>query len=322
MNGAVGQRSATETLFGIVAAFVEKRQWTQADLARRLETTSETVRKHLGVLVEGGFALERREERPHVYWTAAKDFFPGVLSFKAEEAEDLVRLALRAPRGKLRERVVGLIAARLANVGKKGSVDGRAVQPPEIPEGEERVLAAIEDAARQGVVLKMHYLSTSKRKPTWRHASVHRVEPGARPQFVATCHESGTLRRFRVSGVLDAKLDASQAFRPIAEADLDRFDAETVGGFRADDPPVHCVFFVRDPEAAWVARNLPRAPFVEHPEKDGSRFEVDTRGLAVVARFVAGLGEAATPESPELAKAVADLARGALANAERSRSHG
>jgi hypothetical protein len=50
---------------------------------------------------------------------------------------------------------------------------------------------------------------------------------------------------------------------------------------------------------------------------------VTTSALTVVARFVVGLGAAATPETPVLSREVATLARGALQAieaAERSRT--
>ena len=89
--GGVGQRSATETLFGIVAAFIESRTWSQADLARRLETKPETIRRYLGELRAGGFKVEREEDHPHVYWSVPSNWIPGALAFKAAEAQDLLR---------------------------------------------------------------------------------------------------------------------------------------------------------------------------------------------------------------------------------------
>ena len=45
---------------------------------------------------------------------------------------------------------------------------------------------------------------------------------------------------------------------------------------------------------------------------DGIRVTVNTSALDRLARFVVGLGAAATPETPGLAREVATLARGAL----------
>jgi predicted DNA-binding transcriptional regulator YafY len=318
----MGQRTATDTLFGIVAAFVEQRTWTQAALARKLEVGTETIRRRLEELSASGLTLHREEERPHVYWSVPKDWFPGALAFKADEAADLMRLVARAPRSRLRERLVSIVVGRLPNLGAAGAAAAGAqgldlVRAPALSPEEERALAVVEDAARQKIVLKMRYFTASRRKVTWREASVHRVEVGARRQFIATCHVHGELRRFRVSNVLDAKLDKGAAFRAVSKSALGRFEAESLAGYHADAPPVLCAFFVRDPEADWVSRNLPDDAIEEEPAHDGARFRVETRGLPVLARFVAGLGDAARPETPELAAEVARIARGALANASR-----
>ena len=72
---------------------------------------------------------------------------------------------------------------------------------------------------------------------------------------------------------------------------------------------------VRDPESAWVARNLPDDRIAHEAVSGGMRFQIETSALTMLARFVVGLGDAARPETTELADAVANLARGALANA-------
>lgn len=311
----MGQRSPTETLFGIVAAFIERRTWTQADLARRLETRPETIRKRLGELMAGGFKLERDEEHPHVYWSVPKNWFPGALAFKPDEAMDVLRVVARAPRGELRERVLGVIVNRLSHLGQaNATVDPDAVRPPVVAPEEEHVLSAVEDAAAKRTALEVRYFSASRRHESWRHVSVHRLELGERAQFIATCHRSGELRHFRVSNVLAARPDPTEPFRAASAEELARFDAESLSGFRGRGPAVTCTFFVRDPEAAWVARNLPDPRITQEPAPGGARFRVHTTAPNVLARFVVGLGEAAVPESAELAAEVATLARGALKN--------
>lgn len=312
----MGQRSATETLFGIIAAFIEQRTWTQADLARKLETQSETIRKRLGELKASGFKLEREEDHPHVFWSVPKDWFPGALVFKPDEIGDLLRLMGRAPRGELRERLIDVVVKRLSNLGHAQSdFDPEAVRSPEVRAEEERWLALVEDAAAKRVALKMRYFTASRRTESWRHVSVHRVDLGAHPHFIAVCHKASALRRFRVSGVSFAQLDASEPFRSVTPEELAAFDQASFGGFHEDGPVVRCAFFVRQPEAAWVARNLPEGRVTQEEDKDGVRFVVETTAVTLVARFVAGLGGAARPETPALAERVAAIAREALANA-------
>ncbi|MBX3204092.1 MAG: WYL domain-containing protein [Labilithrix sp.] len=313
----MGQRSSTETLFGIVAAFLERRTWTQAELARKLETRVETVRRQLGELQAAGLKLHREEDHPHVYWSVPKNWIPGALAFSAEEAGEVLRLVSRAPRGALRERVVKTALARLANLGDSNAAfDPDAVRAAGITADEERWLAVVEDAAAGKVTLEMRYYSASRRHESRRHASVQRVEVGGRPQFVAICHRAGELRRFRVSNVFDARLAPAEPFRPATAAALATFDRESFGGYHDVGPAVRCAFVVRDPEAAWVAKNLPDERIEHEPaEGGGVRFSIETPGVAALARFVVGLGEVGRAETPELAAEVRAIARAALANA-------
>ncbi len=312
----MGQRAATQTLFGIVAAFLERRTWSQAELARRLATKPDTIRRRLGELIDAGFKLEREEDHPHVYWSVPKNWFPGALAFHEGEVGDLLRLLARAPRGPLREKVLGAAVARLRNLGKAARApEANGVSSPVVAENEEEILRVVEDAMNDKVVLKMRYYSASRREESWRHASVHRFEYVPKPHFVATCHRANALRSFRLSNVLDAKLDAGHVFRAASPEDLARFDEQSLGGFHVDAVPVRCAFFVRDPEAAWVARNLPDDRIAREPAAGGARFSIDTTAPGQLARFVVGLGDAARAETPELAAEVVRLAEGALANA-------
>lgn len=312
----MGQRTPTETLFGIVAAFVERRTWKQVELARRLETKPETIRKHLTEMRAGGFALEREEDHPHVFWSVPRNWFPGALLFKADEVPDLLRLLGRSPKSKGRDRLLEVVAERLQGVGTPRVKEPGGVHPPVVTDDEERWLAVIEDALNAKAALKLRYFTTSTRNESWRHVSPHRIDLGAKPTLIATCHKAKALKRFRVSNVLEARIDKAEAFRDVTQAALDELDLGSLGGFRQAGPPVACVFFVRDPEAAWVARNLPDGS-IKHVSADGgARFMVETPGVELLARYVAGLGAAARAETRELASAVEKIARGALANAK------
>jgi predicted DNA-binding transcriptional regulator YafY len=313
----MGQRTATETLFGIVAAFVERSTWSQAELARRLETKPETIRKQLGELQAGGFKLEREEEHPHVFWSVPKNWLPGVLHFKAEEAGDLLRLLGRAPSGALRTRVLEVVISRLRNFGKQSPPsDDTGVRSASVGEEEERWLEVFEDAIQKKSAIKLRYFAASRRNESWRHISPHRVDLSPRACVVATCHKSQQLRRFRLSNVLEAKLDPSESFRALAADGLAAFDADSLGGFHHDGPRVRCVFFVTDPDAAWVSRNLPDERITLETTNGGTRFSTETSGVQILARYVVGLGAVATCETPELGAAVAALAQGALGNAK------
>ena len=80
-------------------------------------------------------------------------------------------------------------------------------------------------------------------------------------------------------------------------------------GYRDVGEPIDVTFVVRDPEARWVKDSLP-VPAEHEPCEGGLRFAASTAALTVLARFIAGLGEAAQAESPELIEAVTELAKG------------
>jgi hypothetical protein len=115
----------------------------------------------------------------------------------------------------------------------------------------------------------------------------------------------------RPRGVSDAKLDEREAFR---EADAKMVDAHmraSLDGFHEGGPPAKHEFFVSDPDARWVTRNLMEAMQAEEVP-GGIRVTVETAALKLLARFVVGLGAAAKPLTPGLEAEVTMLASGAL----------
>ena len=305
-----------------MAAFVEQRTWTQADLARRLTTRTETVRKQLGELQQAGFKLEREEDHPHVYWSVPKNWFPGVLAFKQDEVADLLRLLGRAPSGKLRDRIQALVVERLGHFGSAASrFDADAVRTQGVDAEDERTLAQLEDAVAQKTVAKIRYFTASRRDEGHRSVSVHRIDLGPTAQFVATCHRSGGLKRFRVSNVSSVMLEPNEEFRSTTAEELQRFDDESLAGFRGTGPALRVEFVVREPEATWVSRTLPDPRIVAAPEPGGgTRFSVTTTAGDQIARFVVGLGEAARAETPELKARVLALARGAMQHLDETKA--
>jgi DNA-binding MarR family transcriptional regulator len=68
----MGTRNGSETAVGVLQAFYLKRQWRQAELARMLGVTGETVVKVLRNLGDAGVPLTRDDsDRPQVWWTMA-----------------------------------------------------------------------------------------------------------------------------------------------------------------------------------------------------------------------------------------------------------
>jgi predicted DNA-binding transcriptional regulator YafY len=314
----VGQRSATETLFGIVHLFIEQRTWIQAELARRLELGVPALRKRLVELQAAGWPFERSDEDVmQVYWSVPRDWLPGALHFKETEAVELLRQIGRLPQCAARKALLEAVVTRLPQGARSATFDASAVVSSALTDAEERFVPAVEDAATGKVTMAFRYFTVSRREEDWRRASVHRLELGPPARFIATCHRSSTLKWFRVDNVLDARPDANEAYREVSAETLATFEAESLDGFHEDRAPVTCSFVVRNPEGAWVRRNLLKGMKAE-ALPDGVRVSVHTTAVQRVARLVVSLGDTARPENPELRDAVIALAKGALAAAQSS----
>jgi predicted DNA-binding transcriptional regulator YafY len=307
----MGQRSQTETLAGIYQAFVQRRVWKQTELAKQLEVSTEVIRRILNELREKGMPLDREEDHPHVYWTVAKDWFPGSVLFKREEIPELLRQLRRIPHGKGRARLLDLVLGRTGDAAASTST---GIVSRGASEQEEQYLSSVEDALGRKSALFMRYYTASRGAVGDRFVSVHRVHIGPPARFVAWCHRSEMLKTFRVDGIVSARLDADERFRPVDEAAVDAYDKASLDGFNQGGAPTTFAFVVRDPEARWVKNNLLDGMRAED-RTEGIRVEITTTSLVRLARFVVGLGAAATCETPALAGEVAILARGALAAA-------
>lgn len=313
----VGQRSATETLFAIVHAFIEERTWAQAELARRLEIGVPALRKRLVDLQSGGWPLHREEEGAQVYWSVPKNWIPGALVFAESEAHELLRHLARLPRSAGKKRLLETVMKRLSRDALSSEIDPSTLVTPEVSAIEERFLPMVEDAAARRCALHAHYFTTSRGDLSWRHVSVYRIDVGPPARFLARCHRSNEIKRFRIDGVVEARLESKETFRPALDAEIEEVEQSSLGAFRVPGPLVENEFVVCDPDAAWVQRNLMKGMRFER-NSNGIRVLVTTTAVPIVARFVVGLGGVARPVNPELRAAVADLARRALRDAEAS----
>jgi predicted DNA-binding transcriptional regulator YafY len=310
----MGQRSPHETLITIVSAFIDRRRWSQSELARHADVGKETVRKILQGLQRSGWPLEEdRDSPPHVHWSAPPNWKPGMVALKLDEVPGLLRVLARAPKDKVRDRLIRTIRERSARKDA-AAAQSATIETSELTEDEERALEILQDGADERAVVRMRYFTASRRDEKTRNVSVHRIYLGPPARFVATCHDTNQLKWFRLSGVSSARIDRAEKFRATTDDKLDTFIRGSLDGYAEEGPLVKCIFRVRQPEAAWVRRNLLKG--MEHETiPDGIRVWIETRAPSLVARFVVRLGAAAHPESKELAKLVASLAEGALKNA-------
>jgi predicted DNA-binding transcriptional regulator YafY len=296
-----------------MVAFLEHRNWTQADLARATGLRPEALRNVLRELRDGGMPLESEKAHPHVYWRV-RNWYPGGVLFKAEDVPELLRRLSHLPKSKGRDRLLAIVTDQLPARGKLTAAAPVVSRSPS--ESEEQYMPAVEEAAAKRLPLFMKYLTASRSgRPSDRYASVHMIDVGPPARFIATCHKNGDLRWFRVDGIVRARVDDVQKFRSCDPAELSAFRNASLDGFKGPGPVVACSFFVREPESAWVANNLLDGMQVESLH-GGIRVSVETSALVPLARFVVRLGDAARPETRALAEAIVELARGALEQAE------
>jgi hypothetical protein len=294
-----------------MAAFHKRRTWVQAELARAVELTPEALRRVLADLLESGaMRLESEKSPPHVYWRAPRTWYPGGILFEAQHVPELLRQLSRLPRGKARDRMLDIVDEQLPGRGKlktRAPLVSRAIS-----EQEEQYLPTVEDAAARKVPLHMKYLSASRGgKVRERRVSVMQIDPGPPARFIAMCHENRDLRWFRVEGIMRARADDTEAFRGCSDDEVAAFRDSSIDGYRGPGPVVPCSFFVREPESSWVTNSLLDGMRAESLT-GGIRVTANTSAVVRLARFVVSLGDAATPETPDLAEAVIELARGAL----------
>ncbi len=310
----MGRRTRTASVAAVLAAFLTRRTWwAQAELARRVDLSTEALRKLLLELEVSGLPLENRKEHPHVYWRMGKDWYPGGVLFKEEHVPDLLRQLTHVPAGKSRDKLLGILMDQLPAHGKltaKAPVVSRAAS-----ETEEQYVPIIEDAAAKKLAVQMRYVTASHGGISSRHVSVHVVEIGPPARFIATCHRNGDLRWFRIDGIARAHVDEHEKFRSFTREEVEAFRAASLDGYKGEGRPVAYSFFVRAPESNWVPNNLLDGMRVE-TLPGGIRVNIETSAVLRLARFVVALGAAARPENEVLAEAVAELAQGALEQAQ------
>lgn len=304
----MGTRSSTETIVAILKALLDRRTWKQADLARHVGISSAALQKRLVELQANGIPLDSEREHPHVYWSVPKHWYPGGVFFTGEQVEQIFRQLSRLPKSKARDHLIDSLLKFMPHASPAA-----AVVAPDATAREEQHLPVIEDAASQGVALRLRYFSANRGSEALRHVSVHRVVLGPRARFVATCHRTGDLKWFRIENVSESKLDPSEPYRAADIEAVERFLRASLDGFHTGGTPRKHEFFVREPEARWVARNM--IDDMQATEVAGGiHVAVETAALGRLARYVVGLGDAGKPLTQELAAEVVALARGALSS--------
>lgn len=297
----------------LLAAFLERRQWTQAQLARQLGVSVATVKVRLHELSEAGVPLESEADHPHVHWWVPKSWAPGGVVLGGDDVVLAGRLLARLPATSERTRLLAKVL-----LADRAVAPVPVVVPSPVDPQEELYLPVVEDAARERAVLSMSYFSAGRGAVEARELSPCRVIIGPPARFVARCHRSDSLKWFRVDRVMRARLMSKDEarFRAVAANEVDAHVAASIDGFHGGADVMEVSFVVRAPESRWVAGNLP-APLVAEACAEGVRVTGRTSALLAVARFCVGLGAAVRVESTELRAVVRGIAEGVLGGLEQ-----
>jgi predicted DNA-binding transcriptional regulator YafY len=294
----------------MIVAFWRQPVWSQADLARETGVSPRTVRKRLEEL-SSVWPLTRDEDPPHVYWNVPKGWFPGGVLLEPDAVAFLLRVLVRVPPSRERAVLLAAIGGHAPRVVVE-ALD--RVIPPRSSEVEEKLLPVLLDGLAELEPLLLRYYAASRGTFNTRTVSVQRVLVGPPTRFVAWCHAAKGLRFFRLDNAATAALDPASPFHAVDDAEVDAFLAESVDGYHGQER-LRVAFFVRDPDARWVAQNLPDG-LAGTPDEGGLLVEAETTALLPIARFVTGLGAAAECQTPELRKLVREIAEGALRGTE------
>ncbi len=302
----MGRRSGTVTAIEILRAFIARRTWRQADLAREIDITVPALRKHL-LSWSAAIPLTSTASHPDVFWELPRDWHPAGVLLDGRAVADLVRVLARAPKSVDRDALIALLFRR-----HPVAPTVSAIRAPELDAEEQQFLPIVEEAAARQAVLRMKYFSARRGETDWRDVSVARVYPASPPRFVAFCHRARAQRLFRVSNIASAHVGTREEFIASDPKELEKREHGQVDGWYDDgEPEGEVAFFVAAPHDRWVRRNL-RAGMRAEPVDGGLRVVAPSSGLVAAARFVVGLGEAARAETPSLDAAVRELAAGAL----------
>jgi predicted DNA-binding transcriptional regulator YafY len=303
----MGRRSGTETVVGVVAALLEERTWEQAELARRVGVTTRTLRRAIDELTNHGVPIQQDVENgARVYWSVPSTWLPGARALSGEQVRACARLLARLPRSRTRD---GLLIHLL------GPAAGGGADMP----AHEAVLEALEDSARDRRACRLRYRSTTTGRLETRHVSVQRIAHGDRTRFVGVCHRSGTLKWFRLDRADVAEPDEREPYRARPDEEVRTFVEGSLDGYKGAGVSERCVFHVRDPEARWVAGNLPSGRMTIKRHENGICVTVHTTAPRVLARYLVGLGEAVRVDTDVLRDHLVELAAQALAGSRATR---
>jgi hypothetical protein len=281
----MGRRSSTVTAIQILAAFLERRRWSQRALAKQSGITVKRLRMHLATLrADHQWPLTQTGTKSDPWWELPVGWAPGGVLVPQELAADLVRLLVQTRRGKARDRLL----ERLQVSAHGPPAEAIVAAAPNTKE--EEFLPIVHRAIRDKAPLRIRYRTTGDGLEKTRDVSIQRLLVDAgRARLLAVCHRTGELRFFRVDRIAQARLEPHETFRAASEDDIRRKLDEAFDDMHEGQLPQDLWFFVRNPAARWVADSLPKG-MTSEPTAGGIRVSIRTSSPRAVARYVLGLG--------------------------------
>lgn len=312
----MGRRGAAESVVKALGLLLERPRWRQAELARELELSTPAARK---LLHEMSASMDLTSERDgaHVYWTLSDAWLSDGLRVARADLPVFFTVALAGRRG---PRGDAFVRKCLVACGW-GEAAADAVSVDAVDESAERHRRLLVDAQRLRRAVRIHYHAQNTGDLEWKVVSPQQIDERGTPTLVAWSHERDALRTFRLDRIIAAALHPTTPFHAVSSSELDEFARGAVDGFRSDARTPF--WFTVRTEARWVRDNLPRLDTVRVTTVDDAlRVEGEVASVAVLARFVVGIGPHVVAMDPALATAVRDIALAAAHAAKGSLNGG
>lgn len=304
----MGQRPGAVSGIEIFAAFLEKNEWRQRDLAAKVGLSERAARACLETLAASGLPLERLPAPPTVRWRLPEGWLPSGIVLSKKESLAVGRYLARHKSSDERNELLAKLLG----------VDALAWARTERAEVPSEVLRQLEDARRSRVAARILYRSASGAHPLEtreRLVSVAHVAYDGHERFIGIERGATRPKIYRVDRVSSVALDPSGFYRAVPPEELEELLRNSIHGFHGGDTAEEHAFTVRAPESQWARGNLPvSATAARIDDLDDGRIRVRIRTAApdVLARYVVGLGDAACSETEGLRERVARIAEGAL----------
>jgi biotin operon repressor len=258
----VGSKSKTETPLRLLAALLEQRTWSQAELARRVEVHPQTVRQCMQELMDAGVPLERDDDHPHVYWSVPQSWLPEGVHLPRVHFVDLLRRLARGAAPAERDPLLKHLVDAAPSLGEMVARIQEAHVPSDVPLSS-ALLATLEDAWESHAVI-LSYRKVRGGPVEARHCSPARFVDQYQ-HLLARCHQSGKAQRFRLDRILGVSAAVGVEYAPLNDTEIAEALTGAVDGFRAPGPLVSVRFRLvgAEKEVGWMVEQLPEDLEVE-----------------------------------------------------------